>query len=283
MNNIEVFRDTERRINTDERLKALTQQAINDTHIYESGFRSEKSPYHEDARVSFQGTLTLISALEQVKTGNKTAVLNFANPVEPGGGVLRGANAQEEYLCRASNLYFTLISEQASPYYRYHNELRRKNGSGSHMFLATDMIIYSPQVTVIREDVGYDPASPNISYVQQYTEIWNTIDVITCAAPCFYGSIQIPYGDLEHLFKLRIKNILETAIENDIDALILGAFGCGAFHNPPMVVANAFQSVLMEPRYRYAFREVVFAVMRSAAADKNVRIFEETFSDLASV
>ncbi len=37
--------------------------------------------------------------------GRKTAVHNFASATKPGGGVERGANAQEECLCRCSGLY----------------------------------------------------------------------------------------------------------------------------------------------------------------------------------
>ena len=40
-------------------------------------------------------------------------VLNFANPVNPGGGVRRGARAQEEDLCRKSSLLLSLESETA--------------------------------------------------------------------------------------------------------------------------------------------------------------------------
>ena len=40
--------------------------------------------------------------------------------------------------------------------------------------------------------------------------------------------------------------------------LILGAFGCGAFQNPPEVVARAYKEVLAE--FEYDFDTVEFAV-----------------------
>ena len=46
-------------------------------------------------------------------------ILNLANPVNPGGGVRRGAKAQEEDLCRKSSLLLSLEGRDASGYYNY--------------------------------------------------------------------------------------------------------------------------------------------------------------------
>ncbi|MCD8363445.1 MAG: TIGR02452 family protein [Lachnospiraceae bacterium] len=280
--NIEIFHATQEKIEGDERLYRLTKQAMRKTRLYEEGFHSSLSPVYRDSKIVFEETLTLIPAAVCVEEGLKTAVLNFANPVEPGGGVLRGANAQEEYLCRASNLYPCLTSPAAKPYYDSHKTLLERNASESGIFLSTDQILYSPGVTVIREDAAYIPGVSGTSG-QIYTDNWKQLDVITCAAPFFSDSkYRLPSGDLWHLYTRRIKNILETAIENGVEALILGAFGCGAFHNPPRVVAGAFQDVFMQERYRYAFKEVIFAVKRTGSFCENIEAFELSFSRFPS-
>lgn len=55
------------------------------------------------------------------------------------------------------------------------------------------------------------------------------------------------------MLKSRIKNIFESAIENKISVMVLGAFGCGAFYNPPELVAQAFHEVIIEEQYRNYF------------------------------
>lgn len=146
MDNIEIFTDSQNRIHGNRELLKRTEASIRNTSVINEGFLSNKTPYFSDSHVFFEENLTLISAYKFTDKGLKTAILNFANPVEPGGGVLRGASAQEEYLCRASNLYPCLISEQAKDFYSKHNKILKYNQFKS-MFLATDMLIYSPDIT----------------------------------------------------------------------------------------------------------------------------------------
>ena len=271
-----VFYDTQERIKSNRALTELTRNTVLNTKVIEENFHSEQQPYYEDSRVTFEENLTLITAYHFVDAGKKTGVLNFANPVEPGGGILRGVNAQEEYLCRASNLYNCLTSSQAKPYYDYHNILLRMNQFNS-IFLSSDRIIYSPNVVFFKEDIGYFP-DMECSPTQEYTDQWRTMDVITCAAPFFSsGKYILPNGDLYHLLCKRIRNIFETAMSHHIGALVLGAFGCGAFHNPPALVTKAFQDVLLEERYAHAFSDVVFAVKRTDWFCENIEAFDIAF------
>lgn len=59
---------------------------------------------------------------------------------------------------------------------------------------------------------------------------------------------------------------------NENKVVILGAFGCGAFQNPPEVVASAMKKVVEE--YLYHFRVIEFAVYCSPGDDQNYQIFQ---------
>ena len=90
------------------------------------------------------------------------------------------------------------------------------------------------------------------------------VDVIMCAAPFAPGLSYTDSRKMQDIFESRIQNILEAAMDNQIDVMILGAFGCGAFGNPPELVAKAFWTVIKKPRYRFAFKMMVFAIKNSA-------------------
>ncbi|MBQ8973338.1 MAG: TIGR02452 family protein [Clostridia bacterium] len=277
MNNIELFHDTQARIESDQRLRIATIDAIKATSVFPENTYAQQIPFFENPSITFEENLTLIPAEKLAESGKKAAVLNFANPVEPGGGVLRGASAQEEYLCRASNLYNCLISQNALAYYQKNRELLRINRF-KDVFWGSDEVVYSPNITFFRKDEGYIP-DMECTPCQVYTETWHTIDVLTCAAPYLYKkNNSVPMQNLESCMKQRIRNILEVAISNDIQALVLGAFGCGAFNNPPTVVANAFQSVFLEDRYRNAFSDVIFSIKRTGFFCENIEAFEIAFS-----
>ena len=57
----------------------------------------------------------------------------------------------------------------------------------------------------------------------------------------------------------RIEGILLTAIENEAENIVLGAFGCGAFRNPPYLVARAFKEELN--KYKNHFENIIFATL----------------------
>ena len=60
----------------------------------------------------------------------------------------------------------------------------------------------------------------------------------------------------------RIENVLSIAVDNDIEVLVLGAWGCGVFGNTPEDIAKAFASSLRgkQAKFGSAFKEIVFAV-----------------------
>ncbi|MBQ9010852.1 MAG: TIGR02452 family protein, partial [Clostridia bacterium] len=143
-------------------------------------------------------------------------VLNLANPVHPGGGVRRGAKAQEEDLCRKSSLLLSLESGQAAPYYRYNRLL--------HTYMGSHAIMIHPQVEILKDDNGE---------LLTETEI---VSVMTCAAPMLRNGLEgLSQEQYECLMLERITGMLKVASHHGYRHLILGAFGCGAFQNDARV------------------------------------------------
>ena len=259
------FNDTIERSQTGE-LKEFTERAISSNCLYKENFSSPdcgRQNYADSAaeKIFVVPDSTFSAAQKNLRYG-KTAVLNFANPQYPGGGASKGAVAQEECLCRCSNLYLCLSAPNIfEDYYFYHKKYT------NHLF--SDRLIYTKDVVVFKDESEV-PALLS-------RDEWFFVDVITCAAP-YIAKIDIDNASLKSLFKSRIKNIFEAAIDNKVEVIILGAFGCGAFKNPPEVVAEAFREVIDENGYADNFKKIVFAIKCNPNNTKNLDVFQEEFS-----
>eukprot|EP00969_Alexandrium_andersonii_P074087 3267810-Alexandrium_andersonii.AAC.1 len=62
--------------------------------------------------------------------------------------------------------------------------------------------------------------------------------------------------------------IVKAAVEMQCDVLILSAFGCGAFENPPGQVARFFREALGHVGTEDALQEVVFCMLEDHISAK---------------
>lgn len=178
---------------------------------------------------------------------DKVAILNFASAKHPGGMVIKGSIAQEECICRCSNLYSVLSdSKFKNGFYDYHKYQHNK--------LYTSKLIYSPNVLFLRDD------SKNYNFIKDIV----MMDVITCAAPNIRGlngkvdmSI-VRNNNMDKIYYDRISSIFKAAVTNGVDHLVLGAFGCGVFRNSPNAIARVFHEV--QDEYSGCFKSIVYAI-----------------------
>ena len=270
---IAVFVDTRRRYETDGALKEAIGKSIQaQSLILEGDVIDQNAADIEQvsADIIVSRKRTFEAASEYARQGLKTAVHNFASATNPGGGVTTGAGAQEECLCRCSTLYPCLnVREMWDGFYSPHR--------AAHDPLHNGDIIYTPGVVVFKTDTDLPEPVPSGD--------WYTVDVITCAAPNLRekpsnkynpgdGSTRVTISD-DDIYKLHVKRlarIMEAACSEEVEAVVLGAFGCGAFSNPPEVAARAAHRVAEE--YRSRFRVIEFAVYCRPGDDRNYRAFE---------
>ncbi len=205
----------------------------------------------------------LARRLRQAYPQEKILVLNLANPFEPGGGVRRGARAQEEDLCVNSSLLLSLESKAAHRYYAYHCGLRSP--------FSSDAMILTPKVQIIRDADG--------SLLQERA----MVSVLTCAAPMAqYGLGDLTQAEYAEMVSQRIHRMLLCAAYHGYVVLVLGAFGCGAFGNDAQLIAALFER---ETRLFQAggsvddhFAQISFAVLDHSPDLYNFRAFSRYFA-----
>jgi uncharacterized protein (TIGR02452 family) len=259
-----IQQDTLNFISKTEKLFKSVEYSRTNTKLYEETHKFEpKNQKSSKFNISMSNFRTFQSVKHLFLNKNlKTCVLNFANAYNPGGGAIRGARAQEESLCRASTLYPCLNTKYlVDNYYNYHNKLYHE----------TNRLFYVPKIIVFKTDEDMYPELMN-------ENDWYEVDVITCAAHNQYEDVLSG----KKLFKLnyyRIKQILGSAIDNNVDNIILGAFGCGAFSNDPEVISSVFKKILIDEEYFKYFVNVHFAIFCANTETENFIEFKKVFHD----
>ncbi|WP_009963482.1 TIGR02452 family protein [Verrucomicrobium spinosum] len=202
-----------------------------------------------------------ISALRQLQAdgAGHIACLNFASAKNPGGGFLNGALAQEESLAAASGLYPCLLIQPA--YY----ETNRVCGT----CLYTDWIIWSPDIPFLRSDDGTWLDAPF------------TTGVITAPAPnagAVHRNEPERADEILPTLRRRAQRVLHVAAAEGVDALVLGAWGCGVFRNDPAQVAQVFAELLgPDGPFGGTFQRVVFAIYDSSSGTPVLNAFQAAF------
>lgn len=190
-----------------------------------------------------------------VEQGSAVAVLNMASASHPGGGYRQGRGAQEENFHRRSDLARFTVGQKCENYP-----------------IPKDACLLSRRVTIFRgpEDEGYPFQAPC------------QVSVVSCAAvrkPKLNSERQYASGGAFEAMRTRIALILDAAVCAECNAVVLSAFGCGAFGNPPEIVAKLFRMELARSPLRLA----VFCIRDDHNASHshnprgNVRPFEEVF------
>ena len=267
---MEVFQDTLKWIEDDIELSASVIYSKEHTKIY----WEDDYPVFDSSKVcdtlvtvtrdrSYQAAMRLAAENE----GCRIAVMNFANAFQAGGGVVKGAGAQEECLCRTSTLYPLLYRRTLrDTFYKHHKTLNTPK--------ASDALVYTEDVVICKTDEDLPKRLPR--------EQWVNVDVITVAAPDLrdksnhYAPLVDggAYMNNAELFGYHVKraiHVLTCAAAQGADILVLGAFGCGAFRNDPEVVARAYKTALEE--FPKVFKKIEFAVYCSPADAKNYETF----------
>ena len=215
-------------------------------------------PTSANVRIVNDNTISVAFLL--AKAG-KTGVLNFASAWQPGGGWLRGDNAQEECLARCSTLYRSIGMNPAASGYYLHQK--------THLCpYNPDLMLVSPRVTVYR-------------FPDDGSHMYMPFDVccISCAAVDYRKHAgrddpRVETGNIK--MRMRIQAILNQFYLEGCRNVVLGAWGCGVFKNKPLTIAQLFRTEIYKGGWIHAFDNITFAILGDSKGT-NVKAFEQVF------
>lgn len=216
-----------------------------------------------DTKLSVVNNDCLVVGKQMQDEGLNPAVLNMASAYRPGGGVLNGARAQEECIFRRSNLFMSLYLFDRQMY----DMVIEPNMDGMYdlSFIKQGYPmdenfggIYSDDVTVFK-DGNYEWLN------DPYQTAFISVAAMNINRALRQGEQILVGGRLSEravaITKNKIRTIYRIGILHGHDSLVLGAWGCGAFGNPPEQMAQLFVDVLNEDEFRGRYKDIRFAII----------------------
>lgn len=180
-------------------------------------------------------SITAVFDAHRRNPNSQICVLNFANPVVPGGSYQNGQPSQEASLCLHTLLYPTLDG----------NEMYTANRRAANDMEGSDVMIYSPNVSVLRDEY--------------YKELVHPFKVnVISATPVDNRKYEVVAG--QKIMERRIRKIINLAAYKHADVLILGAFGCGVYKNDPKKISKCFYNILEVEGMKSHFSQVIIPV-----------------------
>lgn len=195
----------------------------------------------------------VLAAKDLIDAGYNPAMLNLADLYTPGGLVEYGFGAQEENLCRRSNLILSLYQFSQARVHQY-PDLGLRQNSDQYPMDERYGGIYSGIVTFFRgpESIG--------SQLEEKPYNIPVISVAALSGPRIgLDGMMLPEEAGITLEKMR--TIFRIGQAHFHDSLVLSAMGCGAFANPPAQIAKLFHQVIEEDEFRDKFKLIDFAIL----------------------
>ncbi len=237
------------------------KEALRNTHLYTPDelllLLDEQYPSSDQPTTFLDNNLTTLDSVRQeFRQDEQLVCLNFASARNPGGGFLKGSQAQEESIARASGLYPCQL--KAEKYYLANRKI--------DTCLYTDNMIYSPAVPILKDEEG--ELMDEAIFTSIITAPAVNTGVVLRNEPHNIDKIE-PY------MQRRVDMVLAICKKHQHQTLILGAWGCGVFRNDPEVVANIFKEKLTG-KYKNQFKKVVFSIY--SKEEKYITPFQQAFN-----
>lgn len=215
--------------------------------------------------------IALTKLIEKSISPDKICVPNFANAHHIGGGFEIGVtDAQEEHVTTFGDhlgVLYQLGSKGADGRMQYDHGFHLPPGGG---------IMH--KVTYFHKNAPTHTWSNTVAFADFRNCENSEYDDFASDIPTSTRSPSSRYMDR---IKLDIRGFLRNAKQHDIEYVITGASGCGAFQHPPKAEAQAWKQVLKEPEFKGQFKEVIFSILPDKAG-KNIPAFEVAFGIEAS-